>query len=55
MAGPTVAGFLSERSGSFRGASLAAAAALIAAAALAAWTSWAAAHDRRAHLTANGD
>jgi predicted MFS family arabinose efflux permease len=55
MAAPTLAGFLSERSGSFRLASLAAAAALIAAAALAAWTSWAAANDRRAYRTANGD
>jgi predicted MFS family arabinose efflux permease len=42
MAGPVVAGFLSERLGDFRVASLIAAAALIAAAMLSARTSWAA-------------
>jgi predicted MFS family arabinose efflux permease len=48
MAGPVVAGFLSERLGDFRVASLIAAAALVAAAALAARTSWAvAAHANR--------
>jgi predicted MFS family arabinose efflux permease len=40
MVGPTLAGFLSERLGDFRVASLIAAAALVAAAALAIWTSW---------------
>jgi predicted MFS family arabinose efflux permease len=55
MAGPTMAGFLSERLGDFRVASLIAAAALMAAAALALWTSMAAANPRRVQLTANGD
>jgi predicted MFS family arabinose efflux permease len=63
MAGPVVAGFLSERLGDFRVASLIAAAALVAAAALSARTSWAvAAHANRqkaakatsCYLTANG-
>jgi predicted MFS family arabinose efflux permease len=43
MVGPTLAGLLSEQSGSFRAASLIATAALLAAAALAVWTSLAAA------------
>jgi predicted MFS family arabinose efflux permease len=48
MAGPVVAGFLSERLGDFRVASLIAAAALVAAAALSARTSWVvAAHANR--------
>jgi hypothetical protein len=50
-----MAGFLSERLGDFRVASLIAAAALMAAAALALWTSMAAANTRRVHLAANGD
>jgi predicted MFS family arabinose efflux permease len=49
MVGPTLAGFLSEQSGSFRAASLIATAALIAAAALAIWTSRAVAADGRHH------
>jgi predicted MFS family arabinose efflux permease len=55
MAGPTFAGFSSEQLGSFRVASLIAAAALLAAAALAFWTSLAAANGRQGYLTANGD
>jgi predicted MFS family arabinose efflux permease len=53
MLGPTLAGFLSEQSGSFRPASLIAAAALMVAAVLALWTSWTAAaggkRDRAGH------
>jgi predicted MFS family arabinose efflux permease len=55
MVGPTLAGFLSEHSGSFRLASLIAAVALMIAAALAVWTSRATANDRSAYRTANGD
>jgi predicted MFS family arabinose efflux permease len=54
MVGPVLAGFLSERFGDFRVASLIAAAALLAAAAFALWTSLAAAHARQRYLTANG-
>jgi predicted MFS family arabinose efflux permease len=60
MVGPTLAGFLSERLGDFRVASLIAAGALVAAAALAIRTSWVAAADAGAeraipaHLTENG-
>lgn len=51
MIGPTLAGFLSQRLGDFRVASLIAAAALVAAAMLSARTSW---KVNRFHLTANG-
>jgi len=54
MLGPVLAGFLSERLGDFRVASLIAAAALLAAAAFALWTSLAAARARQGYLTANG-
>jgi predicted MFS family arabinose efflux permease len=60
MVGPTLAGFLSERLGDFRVASLIAAGALVAAAALVIRTSWVAAADAGAeraipaHLTENG-
>jgi MFS family permease len=60
MVGPTLAGFLSERLGDFRVASLIAAGALVAAAALAIRTSWVAAADAGAeraipaHFTENG-
>jgi predicted MFS family arabinose efflux permease len=53
MVGPTLAGFLSEQTGSFRLASLIAAAALMVAAGLAVWTAIAAENDRLA--TAIGD
>jgi predicted MFS family arabinose efflux permease len=55
MVGPTLAGLLSQEFGSFRVASLIAAAALLAAAALAIWTSVAAASYRPSYRTANGD
>jgi predicted MFS family arabinose efflux permease len=54
MVGPLLAGLLSEQFGSFRVASLLAAAALMAAGALALWTSVAAESDRQSHLTADG-
>jgi predicted MFS family arabinose efflux permease len=60
MLGPILAGFLSERFGGFREASLIAAAALVAAAGLALWTAWIVAADARQHRSArylaeNGD
>jgi predicted MFS family arabinose efflux permease len=55
MVGPTQAGLLSQEFGSFRVASLIAAAAFLAAAALAIWTSVAAASYRPSYRTANGD
>jgi predicted MFS family arabinose efflux permease len=56
MAGPLLAGFLSERFGDFRAASLIAAAALLAATALALWTSFTSAPPARDldYRTANG-
>jgi predicted MFS family arabinose efflux permease len=54
MVGPMLAGFLSERFGDFRVASLIAAGALVVAAALAIRTSWAAADTASVYRTANG-
>jgi predicted MFS family arabinose efflux permease len=54
MVGPILAGFLSERSGSFRPASLIAATALVTAALLALWTSWTVENARAPHRTENG-
>jgi predicted MFS family arabinose efflux permease len=54
MIGPALAGFLSERLGDFRGASLIAAAALVVAAVLSIRTSWIVAAHAGKHKTAHG-
>jgi predicted MFS family arabinose efflux permease len=53
MVGPMLAGFLSERFGDFRVASLIAAGALVVAAALAIWTSWVVAAHAAQHKSAS--